>query len=81
MTYATIEDGESAPLQDGGYSDNTTSTKNKYASSAIVRTVMVGATVTGALLLLIMAGPSKMMLTNSSSSTGVTAIEGRGGSK
>ena len=73
MTYATIEDGESTPLQDGGYSANGTtsgsSSTNQRGSFATVRAVMVGATVMGALVLLRMAGPSTMMRTKSSSST------------
>ena len=73
MTYATIEDGESTPLQDGGYSVNGTtsgsSSTNQRGSFATVRAVMVGATVMGALVLLRMAGPSTMMRTKSSSST------------
>ena len=49
MTSATIEDGESTPLQEG-HVKNATNTKYKYTSSAIVRALMVGATVVGALL-------------------------------
>ena len=53
MTYDKIEDEESTPFHDGGYSANSTtaaalSTK-KPTSSTIVRAVMVGAMV-GALL-------------------------------
>ena len=62
MKYDTMEDGESTPLQEGGYSaDSPTaaapSTKNR-TSSAIARAMMVG-TAVGVLLL--MAGHSKMM--------------------
>ena len=63
MTYDTIEDEESTPLHDGGYSANSTtaaalSTK-KPTSSTIVRAMMVGATVG---VLLLMAGPSMMTM-------------------
>jgi len=65
MKYDTIEDGESTPLQEGGYSDDGTSTSaapnttNKHTRSTIVRILMVGTTV-GTLLLMI-TGHSKMM--------------------
>ena len=59
MQYNTIEDGESTPLHEGGYSKEPLST-NKRTSSIIVRAMMVGtAMAMGALLL--MAGPSKIM--------------------
>jgi len=71
MTYDTIKDGDSTPLQEGGYSIDGTSTsaapfstKNKHTSSAIVRAMMVGAAV--GVLLLMMAGYSKMMMDSSS---------------
>ena len=72
MTYATIEEGESTPLQNGGgYSsaDRTTAaatprTKHTRTSAGLLRAMMVGTTV-GALLL--MAGPSKMGTMNKSS--------------
>ena len=66
MTYDTIEDGESTPLHEGGYSEDALSTKNKrISSSIIVRALMVGTTVAvGALL--VMAGPLKMTTMNKS---------------
>ena len=47
MTYATTEDGELTPLH-GGHSDKATrgrTSTNKRAFAAIVRAVMVGATI------------------------------------
>ena len=65
MTYDTIENGESTPLQiPEGTSVAPSSTKNKHTSSIIVRALMVGTTV-GALLL--MAGHSKMTTMNKTS--------------
>jgi hypothetical protein len=61
MTYATIEDGELTPLQ-GGHSDKATSGRTSTNKRAAV---MVGATVVGALVLL-MAGPLTMPMTGSS---------------
>ena len=74
---SAIKQGESMPLQ-GGHSDTAMSSpiKNKRASSAIVRVMMMGTAVAVGVLLLIIAGPSKkMMLTNSSSNV-VTAPSG-----
>ena len=73
--YDTIEEGESTPLHDGRYfADFTTaatlSTK-KPTSSSIVRAVMVSTTV-GTLLL--MAGPSKMMMNMSSNVDGMVVV-------
>ena len=66
MTYATIEDGESTPLQ-GGHSVEAISghtSTNKRAVAAIVCAVMVGATISA--LVLMMAGPLTMPLNGSS---------------
>ena len=73
MTYDTIEDGESTPLHEGGYSENAPSMKNKYTSAFIVRALMVGTAVAvGALLL--MAGHSKMTTMNNKSSNVVDGM-------
>ena len=77
MQYGTIKDGESTPLQEGGYSDDGTSTSaapnttNKHTRSAIIRALMVGTTV--GTLLLMMAGHSKMMA-RSSNVDGMVAV-------
>ena len=67
MTYDTIEDGESTPLHEGGYSKDAPSMKNKHTSAFIVCALMVGTAVAVSALLL-MAGPSKMMTMNNKSS-------------
>ena len=75
MTYDTIEDGESTPLHEGGYSEDALSTKNKrISSSIIVRALMVGTTV-GALLL--MAGHSKMTMNKTSNVDGMVVVSSK----
>ena len=73
MTYGTVEDGESTPLKiQGGYADDATDVAwNQRASSALVRTLLVGTTV-GALLLL--AGHSKMTRNSSSTVDGMMVV-------
>ena len=71
MTYGTIEDKESTPLQEGGYSDDAApGTNNNRTSSVIARAVMVG-TIAGALL---MAGHSMMMPNRSSNVDGMVIV-------